>query len=694
MLKQEKRYDFKKELLNIHKKDVRDFSLIKNDEEFELKNGIAIVLPEDCDDVIMTAAGDFQDYLLKSMRISSMLTYEEISGQNITLILNQELDEASGYMGYRITVLDDGITIEGYDSRGVAQALYFMEDLMNLRKAPFLKKKVTKSKALFSPRLSQSPFGMFAFTDECFAYMAHRGYDAISLWIKGMNLTNRGDYIDLPLLCERAAKYGIDIYIMLYQNHSAHPDDPGAQEFYDKLYAEIFEACPLIKGVELLGEANEFGSHDPNAGLSPASANIVDNIPTGKRSPGYWPCSDYPQWVDMVKKSVRKYRRDAEVIFYTYNWSSTPEEDRLKLVRSLPTDIILAVGWEMCQEFQIDGVTEFVADYTMSIEGPSTRFKSEAAVAKQRGIRVLALSNSAGRTWDFGVIPYEPVPYQWIKRFKNMNSARGDYNLTGLMECIHYGFQPSFIGDLEKWATFSHEESLEEILKALLVRDFGEENLEKVDQAMVLWSEGVTHLMPAYHDQYGALRIGPSYPLWIGDDNGKIPAEFNAMFGNSIYIPKQGCGYFGERSAPGLCVNLELREIKKVIEYLENGISILESIEQPNDKLLKLINLGKFMYRTCITVKHCKEAYILEMKMAISDSKTEIQAYTKEIEQVLLAEKDNVEKTIPIVKVDSYLGWEPSMEYMGDEKCLRWKLRQLEYVQNTIMPLIHQGYMR
>ena len=53
------------------------------------------------------------------------------------------------------------------------------------------------------------------------------------------------------------------------------------------------------------------------------------------------------------------------------------------------------------------------------------------------------------------------------------------------------------------------------------------------------------------------------------------------------------------------------------------------------------------------------------------------------MEALLLAEKKNVENTIPLVQMDSRLGWEPSMEYMTDEWHLEWKLRQLAYTLDT-----------
>ena len=51
-----------------------------------------------------------------------------------------------------------------------------------------------------------------------------------------------------------------------------------------------------------------------------------------------------------------------------------------------------------------------------------------------------------------------------------------------------------------------------------------------------------------------------------------------------------------------------------------------------------------------------------------------------EAEKLLLAEKENAIATIPIVEKDSRLGWEPSMDYIGDKKHIEWKLRHLEYV--------------
>ena len=51
-----------------------------------------------------------------------------------------------------------------------------------------------------------------------------------------------------------------------------------------------------------------------------------------------------------------------------------------------------------------------------------------------------------------------------------------------------------------------------------------------------------------------------------------------------------------------------------------------------------------------------------------------------EIEDLLLRERKNAEDTIPLVEADSRLGWEPSMEYIGDARHLRWKIKQTTQV--------------
>ena len=690
MLKEQNNYDFKTELLLVHQKDIRDNSIIAKEDEFEFVDGVKFFTTESDNKVIMTALRDFEDYLFTSHGVGSLIT-KNPKNATVTVKLGKDLGEADGYMGYRITTNKEGVLIEGYDDRGIAQGLYYLEDLMNIKKAPIIKCGVVARKALFAPRITQSPFGMYEWCDEAFKIVAHRGFDTISLWVKDPWTNKRGEWIDIRLITERAEKYGIDVFVDLYCPHTAHPDDEGSQEFYDDLYGTLFDVAPKIKGVCVYGESTNFPSRDPNVGLAPHSKNFVDNIPTGKTSPGWYPCCDYPAWIDMIKRSVRAKRPDAEVMLSTYNWGYQPEELRVKLINALPTDISIMVTWDMFQKLKTGDSTFDICDYSLSFEGPGDYFVSEASAAKARGIKVLANANTSGRTWDFGTVPYEPMPEQWIKRYKNMIKAKDQLGLCGVLENIHYGFHPSIITDLEKQAFFTEVQPLEDTLMQLLERDFGIDNAIKVKKATELFSEAITHYVPTNEDQYGGYRTGPQYPLWSGDleglpsaipNGGVMPSRPHTMF-KGIYFGVYTADNDGRNSLPGVRIYDEIIATKKVEELMQKGITVLENVVDKNDNLERLILLAKFIRNSCRTVIHVKEHYIVNQQLTIVGDKNKATELINKMEQILLEEKQNVLDTIPIVKLDSRLGWEPSMDYTTDEKGLRWKLRQLDYELNT-----------
>ena len=693
----EKRYDFKKELLNIHKSYRRDFSKNPHYDEIEISDGVAIILPEDADDLVENAVRDFSEYLYTSMKIGSLITgTDKKYSQKIVISVCKDIDEAAkGPMGYSIEVTDGKITVTGYESTGVAQGLYFLEDLMNIRKAPFLKKQKISRHSVFETRISQSPFGMFAWNDEALSTLAHFGMNSISLWIKDVNLDKRGGYIDINLLAERAKKYGISIGIQLYAKHNVHPDEDGAQEFYDELYGRILKTCPDIARIELVGESTGFKSKDPRVSND---ARSIENIPTGKRSPGWFPCCDYPQWVEMIKNSAKKYNPDIDIHLSTYNWGFQDEKDRIALIDNLPTDITVGPTWEMFEQRPYRNSVENQSDYSLNFVGPGKYFISEAEACKRRGIRLSANAQSSGRTWDFGTVPYEPMPYQWMKKYEGLIKAHDEWGLVEILENIHYAFQPSIISELEKYMFFTKYDgapTAEEWLRLLIERDYGEENADAVESAMRDFSEAITHYPATNEDQYGAFRIGPAYPLWIieqrtaqapAKEYGKKPNQYNAMFGNAIYFSGYTPEFSGKNSLPGVRIFDEIDGIGELSNILKRGLDKLDALNSDNENLIKLRALAKFMINSCKTTINSKRLYLLQHEIALAGNKERAEKIIDEIEALINEEKENVLDTIPAVNADSRIGWEPSMEYQCDEECLRWKLRQLDHELNITLP--------
>ncbi len=691
MLQIEKNYDFRKRMLTLHEKNIRNSNAILNNDEIEITDGISIILGSDSE-VIFTAAQDFVEYLHISMNVSAIIVKKgtNVNGKYISVDLAEnngiDLGSANGYKGFRIDT-DENIHITAFDDRGGAQGLYHLEEMMTLRKAPFIKKETVFRKPMFSPQMVHSGYGLDEYPNEHLQAIAHEGRDAILIFVKDVNITPYG-YMDFNELIHRAKKYGIDVYAYSYLQSDFHPDAKGAEEYYDASYGKLFEKCPLLKGIILVGESVGFPSHDPNVAPSHKTVLDKDGLPVGKPRSGWWPCVDFPEWVELIKKVVRKHSDTAEIVFWTYNWGRQPEKERVRLIESLPTDItLLAATIEKCEKVFFEDVEVVLADYSLQSAGPSPVFTSEAIAAAKRGIRLYTMTNTGGLTWDFGLIPYEPMPFQWMKRYQVMKDANRDWGLCGIMESHHYGIYPSFISKLSKWCFNDPTRPMEEILDDALTYEYGEDCLTDVKEALKAWSEAINYYTPTDNDQYCAFRLGPAYPFCFLVPY-KNPSAPYAHFGNGIYNAAYATWYPHEvtfhKGAPvPIRLAAEIRSLGKMLDLMEQGVKILECIENKNDKLLYLLNLGKYILNSVKTAISAKKWYKLVSAFHSSESADEVLAVLDNMEKLLSLEIENAKDTIPLVEYDSRLGWEPSMEYIGDREHIEWKIKHANYVINT-----------
>lgn len=692
MLPKENNYDFRKRMLAVHEANLRNDALTANADETEITDGTYIVIAEDAGDVIVTAAMDFIHYLFTSMGVAAMLKRGNAPAGAIALTVSLAEDtgvdllDAASYKGFRIDTTTDDIAVNAFDERGAAQALYHLEEVMTLRKAPFIPHGTVTRKPMFSPMMVHSGYGLDNYPDEHLSAIAHEGRDAILIFVKGVDQTPYG-YLDFNELIYRAAKYGIDVYAYSYLKSDLSPEADNAEAYYDALYGKLFEKCPGLKGVTLVGESVGFPSHDPHVTPDHRSDVDADGLPMGKPRAGWWPCEDYPVWLDMVKKSIRRYKPDADIVFWTYNWGRQPKEARLKLIESLPTDISLQATFEMFEPYEVEGCHEVLADYSLKFEGPGYYFKTEAEVAAKRGIKLYAMTNTGGLTWDIGVIPYEPMPQQWMRRYEAMKKAHDDWGLCGIMESHHYGFYPSFISKLSKYVFSAWDEPMDKLLMQVLTSEFGADNAPEVCRALDLFSDAIRHYTPTDNDQYGAFRIGPGFPFSMLVPIKNIAAPY-AVHGNGIYNSYYTNWFSHEvtfdKGAP-ISVKLaaEIRSLEVMLRSMREGVDILKALPNQNDKLLYLINLAEYIICSIVTGIHAKQWFKLLSRFNNAETNDEVLQILDEMEALLNREIENAEAAIPFAENDSRLGWEPSMEYMADAEHIRWKIKEVQYVIDT-----------
>lgn len=666
----ERPYDFRMRLASPHERNVRDVSLRPEKGEFEFSDGCTLAVPSDADEVLVTAGKDFCDYLDVSMGVSARFSR---GGDGSVKIVMGDLPERT----YRVEV-SDIVKITAADSRAAAQALYHLEDMMNLRRAPFLRAGTKTRRSMFSPRMTHSGWAVDVFPDGHLSQIAHAGMDAILVFIKDVDKTKGAAYTDVNDIIRRAKRYGLDTYLYSYVVAFVHPDDPGAEEKFNSTYGRVAAAYPDAKGIVFVGESCQFPTKDERAQpVTWQNKKIDDPRPTA----GWWPCRDYPDWVRAVKRAVDANARDMEIVFWSYNWGRQPLQPRMELIDSLPKDVVLQATFEMFEpQNKRNGLKTPIADYSLSFAGPGRYFSSEAERAHKRGLKLYSMSNTGGLTWDFGVVPYQPCPYQWNRRYEAVRKAHRDWGLCGLMECHHYGWWPSFISELEKEAFTEGGIPFDRHIRAIAARDYGEGNVEAVLGAWRAWSDSMRDYVATDENQYGPFRLGPAYPYNYGGkriEHRDFPCPAHASNGIGIsrlnYLDKSA--YRPERGE----IELNLPYMEKELELLEGmrqswkkGADVFAAIasSQQGSRSAKaghMAVLGRFFERTITTAINVKRGAIAHR----AGDKAGVLEWAKK-------EYANAKAALELAEADSRLGWEPSMEYVGGAEQIRWKLRLME----------------
>ncbi len=187
---QEKPYAFRERLLQVHRKNLQNKGRAPTEQEFMLSNGAVLNLCGEIGIVAETAVCDFIDFLRTSMGVYCRMGQNEPSAAlNIALAdrAGVDLGVAAGYKGFMIQTDAEGIQIYGHDERGIAQALYYLEFLMECDEAPLVAFGTIQKKPAFSPRMVHSGYGLDEYPDEYLARIAHEGRDAILVFTKGVN---------------------------------------------------------------------------------------------------------------------------------------------------------------------------------------------------------------------------------------------------------------------------------------------------------------------------------------------------------------------------------------------------------------------------------------------------------------------------------------------------------------------------
>lgn len=684
----ERNYQFRQDLLRVHTPDRRMEWARPQDSDVFVDNSWQIVLPQGYDRVLYTAARDLQDYFARSMGVFLSVSDTPGKARNIFYLLDPSMDPRD----YRLTVQEDAITLTGASPRFAARAGYLLEDLMNQNEGPFVGVQNTLRHVALSPRMIHSGYALDDYPDAYLQKMIHDGFDAILVYVDGVNQTPTHP-LDFNELIYRAARYGIDVYVYSRLRSRVYPEGEDGYAFYDGLYGELFRRCPGFKGVFLVGESVEFPSRDPNTSGMLHSDN---RGPDGRRiikktNPGWWPCQDFHLWMDMVHRVIRKVRPDADIVVCTYNWGYCENSLRKRLIDSLPNDVSVLPCYGMHECLVKDGVDYKIADYSMNYTAPGHYFTTEAQAVAPSTRRLYTTNNLAGFTWDIGTVPYQPVAYRWIERIEHLRQSVKEYGLCGSNDAHHWGWHPNFVSELAKWGMEDADCDLNQVLRRLIERDFSSETVDEVLSALKNVSDACEFIVPT--DQYGPCRVGPSYPLLLQRDFTFLSRSGMLHGGNMICDPF----YSFDMSNESKLFYATLDWYSQALSLCDCAASSLkDAVEKlpvcKQAKASRFAGIVAFIANTLRTTVHVKQWFeqrlVLENAAASSGEKRRAALKMKEIAQ---KEIENARNTIPLVEADSRLGFEPSMDYMCDKEHLLLKIEHTKMVVDRQLSVYLEG---
>ena len=138
----------------------------------------------------------------------------------------------------------------------------------------------------------------------------------------------------------------------------------------------------------------------------------------------------------------------------------------------------------------------------------------------------------------------------------------------------------------------------------------------------------------------------------------------------------------GRGILPFIRLDEEIKSLEEMYSLMKQGVNIMEDIGDKNEELLYLLNLGKYICCYVRTGINAKKWYYLSSKLKSEADSDEVLKLTEKMEALLLCEKNNAEEALEYTDKDSRLGWEPSMDYMGDSEHILWKLKHIKYIQD------------
>ena len=466
----------------------------------------------------------------------------------------------------------------------------------------------------------------------------------------------------LQRLVDRAAKYGIKIYLYLNEPRAMH------KEYFEGVAEREALAGPEFQGLrsfctskpEVLdwmsnSMENLFTEVKGLGGVFTitASENYTSCASRGQAHSHCPLCKDRP-YADLIvdvntaiEQGVHRGNPDAKVLVWDWGW---PEKECEEIISRLPKSCWFMAVSEWAKPIERGGVKSQVGEYSLSAVGPGPRALRNWELARKAGLKTVA-KVQVNATWEMAAVPSVPVLDLVAQHAENLSSQ----DVNGVMLSWSLGGYPS--ENLNLFQSFRRGDTANDAVERLALSEYGEKAAPKVREAWRVCSAGFENFPFSMRMLYsGPQHWGPSNPMYTR------PTGYPATF--VVGIPYDDVHYW--KTIYPLEVWFDLMD--KSADGFGEGVRLLqEALKEVDGKHRKALELE--LGRMQAIYNHLKsgveqgrffDARNRYLKAETAAEKEECKATMR---RALEIDKKIIAEHLEVVIRDSSIGYESSSQY-------------------------------
>ena len=606
----EEPFEFVRHLAATGLRPLRERSRRAAASEVDLSRGWCIRAPQK--EPLAGAARRLAEYLRSAMDAEVSLGD---TGRAIRFALDPR--RLAGAEDFEVGVAEEEIRITAGAEAGLLRAIYWLEDEMELRGGPFLKKGLSRRTAVWHPRFSFSYVALYGdpllepeidpFPEGYLEKLSRSGANGV--WMQAVlnTLAPSRHFPEfgagwerrlarLATLVERAARFGLKIYLYLNEPRAMpagffekHPEIRGSR------YQDLYAMCTSVPAVRdwIASALAHVTEHVPGLG-GWFSITMSENHTNCFSHGGAWGegapkaddcprCSERASWdviaelIHTFRDGIRRRSATAELIVWDWGWG---DELARNLIPLLAEDVYFQSISEWDAPVRRGGVETRDNEYSISVVGPGPRALRNWGLARKHGLKTTA-KVQFNVTWEISAVPYVPVPHLVAEHCENLRRA----GVSGLMLSWTCGGYPSPNLEAAKAFFFEPAKPASEAISQVARRRFGEAAAPDVVEAWRRFSEayreypyGVAiYIIPTQHGPANLLRLQPTghrpgmilFPhddvrAWCGPYPPEaVAAQFSKMaslWEEGLVLLRRAAGKISPQRRPALEAELAIAE--------------------------------------------------------------------------------------------------------------------------------------